>query len=312
MLIQRLLIFHLYYQRAHCCFDDMKRLWSKTCFFFFFPVVVGLEGEGHWWCECPALRQREQSFSPHLVPGDNGQCIFSRCAWQSVPHWLNYPAVLVTSTPLFTQMKPQRIDWSDERGNGVGPSCLFLDLVGGFIALCSPFPSRVSFPALTSSNNSYGSWFHINDNKISSDKCLGWYYIWCLGEIHWVPLHLITVEHIMTLIWKSSFLGPCFVHPLNARLVYLSSFHFSTQLLRSLQRGNTDKHFKKCMLLGHLIDHRLPNSILPLQVALAPRQAELFNLFLSLSPCTQVTMFKQAESWFKVHNDISCRPSSPK
>lgn len=50
------------------------------------------------------------------------------------------------------------------------------------------------------------------------------------------------------------------------------------------------------MLLGHLIDHQLPNSILSLQVALAPRQAELFNLFLSLSLCTQVTMFKQAES----------------
>lgn len=50
------------------------------------------------------------------------------------------------------------------------------------------------------------------------------------------------------------------------------------------------------MLLGHLIDHQPPNSILPLQVALALRQAELFNLFLSLSRCTQVTMFKQAES----------------
>lgn len=85
--------------------------------------------------------------------------------------------------------------------------------------------------------------------------------------------------------------------------------HNSSGLLRL---GNTDKHFKKCMLLGHLIDHRPSNSILPLQVALAQRQAELFNLFLSLSLGTQVTMFKQAESWFRVHNDISCRPSSPK
>lgn len=50
------------------------------------------------------------------------------------------------------------------------------------------------------------------------------------------------------------------------------------------------------MLLGHLIDHRPGNSILPLQVALASRQAELFNLFLSLYLRTQVTMFKQAES----------------
>lgn len=108
--------------------------------------------------------------------------------------------------------------------------------------------------------------------------------------------HLITAWGIMALICKSSFLGPWFVHSLNARLVYLSSFHFSTQLFHSLRLGNADKHFKKCMLLGHLIDHRPPNSILPLQVALALRQAELFNLFLSLSPCTQVTMFKQAES----------------
>ena len=169
-----------------------------------------------------------------------------------------------------------------------------------------------SNPNLFQLNNSYGSWFLINDNKMSLHKCLTGYYILCLDKMHWVSLHLITVGHIMTLICKSLFLGPRFVHPLNARLVYLSAFHFSTQLFHSLRLGNTDKHFKKCMLLGHLIDHRPPNSILTLQVALAQRQAELFNLFLSLSPCTQVTMFKQAESWFKVHNDISCRPSSPK
>lgn len=137
------------------------------------------------------------------------------------------------------------------------------------------------------------------------------FYFWT--KTHWVSLHLITVGHIMTLICKFSFLGPRFVHPFFfARLVYLSFFHFSTQLFDSLRLGNTDKHSKKCMLLGHLIDYWAPNSILPLQVALAPRRAKLFNLFLSLSPCTQVTMFKQAESWFKVHNDISCRPSSPK
>ena len=153
---------------------------------------------------------------------------------------------------------------------------------------------------------------HINDNKTPLHERLSRSYFLCFDKTHWVPLHLITVGNVMTLICKSSFLGPQFVHPLNARLVYLSSFHFSAQLFHSLRRGNTDKHFKKCMLLGHLIDHRAPNSILPPQVALAPRQAELFNLFLSLSPCTQVTMFKQAESWFKVHNDISCRPSSPK
>ena len=151
-------------RRLHCCF-------SMACFGDFgakvifivvsisFPVMVGLEGEGHWWCECPALRQRDQSFSPHLVPDDSGRCIFSRCAWQGGPHWLNYPAVLVTPTPLFTQMKPQRIDRSDERGNGVGPSCLFLDLVHSFIALCLPLPLFFSGPTLTSSNNSWGSWF---------------------------------------------------------------------------------------------------------------------------------------------------------
>lgn len=133
----------------------------------------------------------------------------------------------------------------------------------------------------------------------------------CQNKMHWVSFHLITAGHIMTLICKFFFLGGQFVHPLNARLVYLSCFHFSTQLFFSLWLGNTDKHFKKCMLLGHLIDHRPRNSILTLQVALALRQAELFNLFLSLSLCTQVTMFKQAESWFKVHNDISCRLSSP-
>lgn len=31
---------------------------------------------------------------------------------------------------------------------------------------------------------------------------------------------------------------------------------------------------------------------------------ELINLFLSLYTHTQVTMFEQAESWFKPHNDI--------
>lgn len=153
---------------------------------------------------------------------------------------------------------------------------------------------------------------HIYDNKTSLRGRPSRYYILCFDKMHWVSFHLITVGHVMTLICKSSFLGSQLFHPLNARLVYLSSFHFSAQLFCSLRLGNTDKYFKKCMLLGHLIDHQPPNSILPPQVALAPRQAELFNLFLSLSPCTQVTMFKQAESWFKVHNDISCRPSSPK
>lgn len=119
---------------------------------------------------------------PHLVPGDNGRCIFSRCVWQSGPHWLNYPAVLVTPTPLFTQMKLQRIDRSDERGNGVGPSCLFLDVPCSFTALCSAFSSGVSFLTLTSSNNNYGSWFHINDNKISSEKRLSRYNILCLDK----------------------------------------------------------------------------------------------------------------------------------
>lgn len=76
--------------------------------------------------ECPVLRQWEQSFSPHLVPSDSGRCIFSLCAWQGGPHSLNYPAVPLTPTPLFTQMKPQQIDSSDEGGNGLGPSCLFL------------------------------------------------------------------------------------------------------------------------------------------------------------------------------------------
>lgn len=128
---------------------------SLSRFLFF----SGLEAEGHWWCECPALRQREQSFSPHLVPGDSGRCIFSRCAWQGGPHWLNYPAVLVTPTPLFTQMKPQRIERSDERANGVGPGCLFLDLVPSFY--CSLFaPSlsvHLSNPNLFRLHNSYGS-----------------------------------------------------------------------------------------------------------------------------------------------------------
>lgn len=163
-------------------YGDFGRKVLFSCFFF--SVMAGLEGEGHWWCECPALRQREQSFSPHLVPGDSGRCIFSRCAWQGGPHWLNYPAVLVTPTPLFTQMKPQRIDWSDERGNGVGPSCLFLDLVCSFIA--SPLSLLLSNPNLFKLNNSYGSWFHINDNKIPLHKCLMGYYILCLDKMHWV------------------------------------------------------------------------------------------------------------------------------
>lgn len=39
------------------------------------------------------------------------------------------------------------------------------------------------------------------------------------------------------------------------------------------------------------------------------KDKQLINLFLSLYMCTQVTMFKQAESWFKPHNDISFKPS---
>lgn len=61
---------------------------------------------------------------------------------------------------LFTQMKLQRIERPDERGNGVGPSCLFLDLLGSFIALYSLFPflAALSNPnPLSKSNNSYGS-----------------------------------------------------------------------------------------------------------------------------------------------------------
>lgn len=233
------------------------------------------------------------------MPGDSGRCIFSRCAWQGGPRWLNYPAVPVTPTPLFTQTKPQRIERSDERANGLGPSCLLLYPLSCFY---------ISEPHLFNLSNSYTSWFHINDNKISLHKCLGGPGVRTLSFFR-RGLHLITV---MTLIWKSCFGSfSKFVRLLNARLVYLSSFHFSTRAFHSLRLGNTDKHFKKCMLLGHVIDHQPHNSILPRQVALAPRQAELFNLFLSLSRCTQVTMFKQAESWFKVHNDISCRPSSP-
>lgn len=41
----------------------------------------------------------------------------------------------------------------------------------------------------------------------------------------------------------------------------------------------------------------------------ALRQLKLLNLFVSLYIHTQVTMFKQAESWFKPHNDISLEPS---
>ena len=59
----------------------------------------------------------------------------------------------MTPTPLFTQMKPQRIERSDERANGVGPGCLFLDLVPSFIALCSPLPSRYTYLTLTSSDS---------------------------------------------------------------------------------------------------------------------------------------------------------------
>lgn len=50
------------------------------------------------------------------------------------------------------------------------------------------------------------------------------------------------------------------------------------------------------MLLEQLIDYWLQNSISQPQVVLAQRQAEFFNLFLSLNLRTQVTMFKQAES----------------
>lgn len=39
------------------------------------------------------------------------------------------------------------------------------------------------------------------------------------------------------------------------------------------------------------------------------KDKQLINLFLSLYMCTQVTMFKQAESWFKPHNDISFKLS---
>lgn len=72
----------------------------------------------------------------------------------------------------------------------------------------------LSNPNLFKLHSSYGSWFHINDNKMSLHKCLTEYYILFLDKMHWVSLHLITVGHIMTLICKFSFLGPRFVHPL--------------------------------------------------------------------------------------------------
>lgn len=68
--------------------------------------------------------------------------------------------------------------------------------------------------------------------------------------------------------------------------------------------------FKKCMLRGQLTDYCSRNSILQSQVSLALKQTQLINLFLSLYLHTQVTMFKQAESWFKPHNDISFKSSS--
>lgn len=165
------------------------------------------------------------------------------------------------------------------------------------------------------SHSSYGSWFHINDNKIPLHRCLRKYYILFLDKMSFWISEFLSIQTLRDTQWHWSVnswsrvlcLSILFV----SQLVYFSSFHFSPQLFHSLL-GNTDKNSKKCMLLGHLIDHWPLNSILSLQVALAPRQAGLFNLFMSLSPCTQVTMFKQAESWFKAHNDISCRPSSPK
>lgn len=110
---------------------------------------------------------------PHLVHGDSGQCIFSRYAWQGGPRWLNYPAVLVTPAPLFTQTKPQRIERRDERANGLGLSCLLLDTPRRFYS---------SQHHLFNLSNSYASWFHINDNKIALPKCLRGLGF---GQTHW-------------------------------------------------------------------------------------------------------------------------------
>lgn len=146
--------FQLRYQRIHCCFWCYNGHFGGKSFIFlflFFPlsssVMAGLRrGRSLVMRVSCAPTAGTIIFFPHLVPGDSGRCIFSRCAWQGGPHWLNYPAVLVTPTPLFTQMKPQRIERSDERGNGVGPSCLFLDLVCSFIAILFAFRFFLSNP----------------------------------------------------------------------------------------------------------------------------------------------------------------------
>lgn len=130
------------------------------CIFFFFFVHRRF-GEGRsrlMWMSC-AWTVGTIIF-PHLVPGDSGQCIFSRCAWQGGPRWLNYPAVLVTPAPLFTQTKPRRIERCDERANGLGPSRIRR--------------SRFTAHGVTSSTSATAMppWFHINDNKIALHKCL--------------------------------------------------------------------------------------------------------------------------------------------
>lgn len=170
-------------------------------------MLAGLDAEGHWWCDCPVLRQREQSSPPPptLCPVTVAD-IFSRCSWQGGPHWLNYPAVPVTPTPLFTRKRARQIDGlMREVTEWDQPDSFWLK--SAVLSL-----SVLSNRNLLKLYNSYGSWFHINDNEISLHSCLREHYILLLDKMHWVSLHLITVGHVITLICKFSFLSSQFVH----------------------------------------------------------------------------------------------------
>lgn len=167
-------------------------------------------------------------------------------------------------SPLFAEMKQC---CCDESANGVCPP---LDVM----ALCSPHRDPWSH---TSS-----SWFLITDGEMGLHKCLA-DFLFCLQQtaLGFCPSDYSGHDDIPPFSGLS----------LHARLVYPPASHFSTQLFDSLQLGNTDKHFKKCMLLGHLIDDQPLNSIVPLQVAAAHRQANS-STFSVLVPGSQVTMFK--------------------
>lgn len=141
--------------------------------------MAGVEAEGHRWCECPALRQREQSFGPAPLPawcpvtvGDVFLAdVLDRAARAgSITQqswWPRHCCLLRCNGGGMREVT----EWDRAVSSWIQSAALLL-------TVCPPHGGGpISPPAPPESTRSDGSWFHISDNKTSLHKCLAETYI---------------------------------------------------------------------------------------------------------------------------------------